>query len=319
MEPCGIDLKSYLADPRTNAEAQRKIYQANPYLANISQDLLNQRYRELRRNISTLVGPERDNGPVESVLSSWYWLRKLVHTEEEYSRRQVPAPPFTLPFDAHLLQIKPPVSPPFPNKCNFLVRYGKASWLNDMLQSGRVRVKPAAQYADDGMNDARRDDEINYHWFQNANRVRVSTPDGRRLYPVGDVRHTSSLSGGYYTLCTSSECDLTLFPAFDADACLIIHDVETFSKRLEAAFAPFIQSLLFVHVPVEYSDPYEWGPKSVHLPGVTKHFRYAYQKEYRFLWLPRISAPPLVEVEAFVGSMSGIARLYSFEELSIRR
>jgi hypothetical protein len=42
----------------------------------------------------------------------------------------------------------------------------------------------------------------------------------------------------------------------------------------------------FYHNPVEYFDPYEMSANQYFNAAMCKDFRFAYQREYRFLWMP---------------------------------
>jgi len=81
--------------------------------------------------------------------------------------------------------------------------------------------------------------------------------------------------------------DRELFNDFDdVDACLVIKDVEHFAYRIENAASTQLPGWFFHHNPVEYFDPYEMGLDKHIDAGMYKDFRFAYQREYRFIWAP---------------------------------
>jgi len=310
-----LALEAYRSNPTFDVEVKRFEYRVRPYLANIPQGDLDKRYHAICRNVLTLVGPERNNHPIESFLSSWYWVRKLVHIETEYERRELKLPNFVPPFDLELLSLKTRFIPRYPNACDFVVRYGEMSWLPQMLTEGTVILKCATAYEDESMNEARRDDELRHHTFSSASNVRITGPQGQPIRAIGDIRTTVELTSKYYLLCTSAECDPTLFQAFNADACLIIHDPDEFARRLEKAFAPVMGDSELLHFPVQYVDPYNPGPNAPDAPGAVKSFTYAYQKEYRFIWTPSRNSPTSTELKAKLGDLRDIAELLTFDDV----
>ena len=82
--------------------------------------------------------------------------------------------------------------------------------------------------------------------------------------------------------------DIDLLAAFDgADSCIVIKDVGEFTRRIEHAAAEQLSNWYFHHNPVEYFDPYERIKNEYLNAGICKDFRFAYQREYRFLWFPQ--------------------------------
>ena len=76
-----------------------------------------------------------------------------------------------------------------------------------------------------------------------------------------------------------------LFAAFSgSDSCLVVRNTETFFSRLEIAGNKVLPNWYFHHNPVEYFDPYERMKDERINPAMSKDFKFAYQREYRFLW-----------------------------------
>jgi hypothetical protein len=118
--------------------------------------------------------------------------------------------------------------------------------------------------------------------------IRKYNPDGTYSSPmkvIGDVTLSDEFTADYYIACFSTRYDGRLFEAFDADSVLVINDVPKFQDRVWPAFlGKFGGDPRHVDYFVEYVDPFEQPPAGL---GVTmqKHFRYAYQKEYRFAFM----------------------------------
>jgi len=138
------------------------------------------------------------------------------------------------------------------------------------------------------------------------------------------MRRTVSFSANYYVLCLSNEHDRRLFEAFPtlegapADACVIVWDVDEFARRLEMAAIPQLKDWLFHHNPVSYFDPYDVRRHERISPGMSKDFLYAYQREYRFLWLPPSGVTATEALFIELGCLADIAGLYRADGSLIR-
>lgn len=77
--------------------------------------------------------------------------------------------------------------------------------------------------------------------------------------------------------------DPDLCADFKADACVIIRDPEEFARRLRAA-ATGLKDWYFHFSPVEYFDTHERRQHERIDNAMSKDFRFAYQRETRFIW-----------------------------------
>jgi hypothetical protein len=59
-----------------------------------------------------------------------------------------------------------------------------------------------------------------------------------------------------------------------------------------------------------YFDPYEWKSHAPFDAALCKDFRFAYQREYRFVWIPPPGQGATGYKELKVGSLSESAELY---------
>ena len=183
-----------------------------------------------------------------------------------------------------------------------LFRFSKATWNMDFINSGRTHVSPASRYNDAEASNAVRDDELRLQWYDDA-----LAP---QLIEVQD----------YYALCLSSEYDYRLFVDFQNDSCVAIKDVAAFSMRLRSAIArhnheqPASRIRRLYECPVIYVDPFSLAPPElateVHF---CKHFRFAYQTEFRFLLTPTENS----RLQPFfldLGSLEDIAEIVAAPE-----
>lgn len=285
-------LRWRLSDERHDRELWEFEYRVNPYLKNISDAKLDRRLRDLRRNLAYLICPLRDDVPQTAhFLSTWWWLRKRVHTLAEFARRGREAPESAEPIAFASASAPLPCVPRHPNACDFATKYGEARWLVPMVERGIIRVAPASSYSGEQVDGARYDDELSKHRYQLGDSVRITTRDGRSMPIIGDLRRTASFPN-YYVLCASNEFDYRLPACFPnaqgepADTAIVIWDLDEFARRLDTAARAQLAGWYFHHNPVSYFDPYDIGRREHVDAGMSKDYLYAYQREYRFLWLP---------------------------------
>jgi hypothetical protein len=166
--------------------------------------------------------------------------------------------------------------------------------ITELAQHGALRMWRADFYAKLEKDIARQDEEMTKVSFLNGNHATVTTLDGKPIPIVGDVK--SSHSGPpYYLLCMSCDWDRRLLTEFSVDQCAVISDVDEFAQRLERAASDLVPGCLFHHNPVEYFDPYELPPRSFVRHYNSKDFRFAYQREYRFLLMHAEAGPEAQE------------------------
>jgi hypothetical protein len=178
-----------------------------------------------------------------------------------------------------------------------------------MVEKGSIRIGPASFYRDLERDVARADEERAKSSFMPGEYTRVTTQDGNEIPIIGDVRRTVSASD-YFVLCMSCDWDPALFEDFGADSCVIVRDPEAFAQRLELAVKLILDGWYFHHNPVEYFDPYEMPRNQYFDAAMCKDFRFAYQREYRFLWMHMGGQEAAGFKFLELGPLEGIADLY---------
>jgi len=169
-----------------------------------------------------------------------------------------------------------------------------------MLERGAVRVSPASAYRDPSLNPAIHDDELTISLQPHPDHVRLEafTSSGQ---PKGVV-HPANLSisaearTNYYVYCLSSVLGSRLFLDFDSDACLVLTDPQRFFDLLMPAMRERLPRWSADGVSVTYIDPLTTPMREVNVFR-NKHFRFAYQREFRVVWLPPENAANLPVVE----------------------
>lgn len=285
-------------------------YQVYRYLGRVTDGLLIERYKDILRNMKALISHDRDVIPIQSFLSSWYWFRKEHQTRLEFSLRDVPLPvasPDGLVFNNE--SIGAPVRPKHPNAGNILFRYDKRLYIEKALE-GQIRIRPASDFQHMENDRARQDEECSKTAFLAGAYTRIITHDGRDIPILGDVKKTVSMPN-YYMFCMTCDWDPGLFTDFEADTCLVITDTEVFARRIEIAGAPHLPGWYFHHNPVQYFDPYDRKRNEYFDAGMSKDFRFAYQREYRFLWFPQNDDLPNGAKFLELGNLGDLAEFHT--------
>lgn len=196
----------------------------------------------------------------------------------------------------------------------FLVRYSKRVRLADLVSKGRVRISPASSYSDPSLNPAIRDDELELTLQPNPGEFRVEFTDKatglpKRIPLIGNL-FTAHSPTNFYVYCVSELLSPALLTDFDADACVVITKPERFFDRLLDGVMPHLPGPGWTcgAARVQYVDPLNTRVSHVRVP-LAKHFRYAYQREWRLLWYPPNDVQDLDALHVEVGSMEDCCEL----------
>ena len=182
-----------------------------------------------------------------------------------------------------------------------------------LYERGALRVQPASFFAAASHNGAVRDDELSLPLS-----VAVSRDDIVKLVvnpedvPRGPVEQRVDVEfrfdTDYWLYCLTISVEPRLFVDFCADACVIVRDKEAFRERLRATTAAHLAGAAMREGPAIYIDPLLPTTTEIFIP-LAKHFRYSYQEELRFVWLPPTRAEKLAHVDVEIGSLKEIAEL----------
>ena len=192
------------------------------------------------------------------------------------------------------------------------LRFGKPEHMTVLFEEGRLRVQPASEYSKPDHTGAVRDDElaleVSLYLTRDTIRQVVKNPqdvpedlDWKRV----DFRF--SRPNDFWLYCVSSSVESRLFVDFNASACVIIREGEEFRRRLLAAGAALFPGARARDGNAIYIDPLRPRTARIDVP-MSKHFKYAYQAEHRFIWEPASTAP-LAYKDLELGSLKDIAEL----------
>jgi len=311
-------------------ELWRLQYRQRRYLEHLSEQDLQQRAKDILCNITVLT----DTGkiglhPVED--EGGYWIEIFTHLLEEFQIRFGPFPAgFTNGFIKEA-QIITPTWPDAPksviaikdktfSSSPYLVKYGKECHVRKTLEKGVIRIAPASFYADPSLNAAIKDNELEISIHTHPSDVYIEHIDKKsgvptaRITPFGNVTYTLKAPTNYYVYCLSSKYIYRAFDDFEADCALLIKEPREFLKRLFRAFSKKLNSWRNFATAVTYIDPMNTHPSDLDV-FFCKHFRYAYQKEYRAIWLPPSPEKHLEPVMLELGNLQQICELVRIPSL----
>jgi hypothetical protein len=200
-----------------------------------------------------------------------------------------------------------------PKPGTVIIKFGKRIHLEEAYESGTFQVSAASSYSDPSLNPAIRDSELEIAIERLPTEMKIEAFDHKTgkskgpIKPIGNVLVTSQITTDYYVFCVSRACEYRLFQDFEADGCLIIRNPKEFERRILAAVKEVLPDWIEGTAPVRYIDPLNaMGQPDVSL---SKHFRYSYQKEYRFAWLPPSARRELEPFFISLGSLADIGEL----------
>jgi hypothetical protein len=301
-------------------EVTRRNYRRDRFMRTLTDEQLERRLADIVPNATSvtpagLIAP----GPLNDELM--YWFDRFTEVSEEIALRYGPFPngfsqgrirfrglpgsldPRNLGRPTQLLPRRQLAKP-------ILAKYGKAKYLVPALDSGHLRIAPASLYSDPSLNAAIQADDLSEEIRFAANVLPPTEPPHIELPPVMWVKVTKRFPTNYYVLCLSSALELRLLFDFEADRCLLVHDPPEFARRLSVAVCAALPGWKALSGAVEYFDPLQVTPAQVHFP-MAKHFRYAYQKESRFVWLPPAPVETLEPLFVDLGPLRDIAEMMS--------
>ena len=259
-------------------EMMRQQYRANRYMEHLSAEELEQRARDIMLN--QLVLQEDNKIGLHSLKGEGvYWITIFTQLAEEFKLRYGPYPAgFTNGFikemrffDPGLDQIRKACELVKKLKIEpdkYLFKFSEFKWLEQMLKKGQMRISPASKYTDPSLNSAIQDDEL------------------KRI--INHTKHNKIIQESttdYYVYCLSCAFTPRLFSDFETDTCLIIKNPQIFIKKVLDAFREICREWDGIAKVVKYFDPLHGTYEQVDIYSF-KHFRYSYQKELRFIWLP---------------------------------
>lgn len=290
-------------------------YEATRYLRKMEDGRLQRRFDHLVSNLWT-ADEEGKVAIIRNQDRRTKLLELLCHVAVEQMHR-TKTPSRSLDVNALVAASAAGFSPPklkapFAYPPNCLTKFGKTEHIKGAYEYGRLRIAPASSYNDPSLNPAQTDDELQHSTVTPNERLifelRGLDADGREVnIPAEPLElHRMKTVADFYVWCCGLGYDARLFHEFEADAALVIHNIDAFVQRLALAVAKVFRGDM-LHGPLGYYDSYTSRPEQVR-PIFGKRFEFAWQNEYRFAWqIPEGSAVAPFFVE--LGLLSSISKL----------
>lgn len=190
---------------------------------------------------------------------------------------------------------------------SYLLKFAERKHNEQALQTGRLLVSSASAYDDEAHLRAVRDRELERTTFALPNEVELTLEAGKHVEPLGAVTVRTQSRSDYYLYCVSQSFARRLFHDFRKDSCLLIHNVNEFVDRFINTVLQKYPEYAVLDRNVEYFDPFDCH-REIDV-FFMKPFAYAYQQEFRIVWLP---PNPIQRLEPFfieLGSLKDCAEL----------
>ncbi|NMC44594.1 MAG: hypothetical protein GYA46_11810 [candidate division Zixibacteria bacterium] len=278
----------------------REQYHSRRYMEFLDEEGLRQRAKDIFANLLELT-KESKIGLLTSPFERNMWLRIWTHVLEEFKIRYGDYPAgFKGGWfrDVHYPNPKLPLakSAAYAVKCtglppgDHLFKYGKACHLEGVINDGFLRVAPASFYDDPSLGFAIRDSEMRANISLYPRDFKIKAFDGKTRkfkgeIPASEINCEWVAPTNYFVSCFSLSLLPRLFIDFEADSCLIINNTDAFASALDKGTHDQLSGWTFHYGLVEYYDPLNYPLPQLDV-YMSKNFRYAYQREFRFLWLP---------------------------------
>jgi hypothetical protein len=191
-----------------------------------------------------------------------------------------------------------------------LFKFGKAEYIRALYERGEAFIQPASTFNGMSGDTARQDDELTVQWHRAGGKIEFR-------------------ASNYYCWCCGSVYDYRLFWDFrdgqtgkPGDACLAIHNPDAFVQRFAAAIKGTPDIVRLRLTPVLYYDPLAVSDNPIAFAAYQdeaiqcmKHFRFAYQWEFRVVIIPA-DPSSLEPFKLNLGPLKDIAELIAAPEQS---
>lgn len=298
--------------------AWRAEYEQNRYLRNAPDEFLDERLKGISAN---LWSTDKDGSVIQTQRQDvrQHLLKLAHHVILEKLERGLPTQSI---FDEKALQgagvgsyVPPILASPFIGRPFGFAKYGKRDHIKASFNRGAFRIAAASSYLDPSLNSAQADQELEHA---------VVTPNEHmlmRLYGKDaagnevEIPHTPLQLFRYmqvpdfYVWCCGLSYNARMFHDFEAEALLMIRDVDAFTARFHAAVKTAKPDLAQQQGPCVYYDPYTVRREQL-TPMYSKNLRYLYQNEYRFVWTASSGATGLPPFLVELGPLTDIAEFY---------
>jgi hypothetical protein len=292
-------------------------YKKDPYLEILDQAKLAERTDDVTSN-GWEITDQLKLGVLPVDKGGEFWMISWTHLlEESGTRGGLPSGPrkniINLDWPG-LSSAVPLIASSRARHADVLVKYGQRDHMEAALQTGRIRIAPASSYSDPSLNQAIRDNELELPVYRRSKLYNMLVNEhGYSLTPSGPKHgyrvEVLKAPSNYYVYCLGMERSLRMFGDFEAQAALVIHEPKKFIRRLAEGVSRHLgPTWTWFSSPISYVDPLRPPGSSLSLLHA-KHFKFAYQKEFRVIWLPGMPATLLDPFFVEIGSLTDCAEV----------
>ncbi len=293
----------------------RKMYLSNRYLSQLKKSELESRLDDILLNM--LVFSEDGLPSFNQTIQMKGLVERFIHLDEEGIQRGNPIPNNLLEDASRYLCKYQNVRRAIkawgnrePIMGEYLVKFSKRKYLTQMIDSGKIRVNPASFYDDPSLNQAVQDKELSQILVlpQGTNLKRkMGSGNYKEIEGILNISLTKKSPTDFYVYCMTKLYQHRLFDDFNADACLLIYDINKFTKRFLDYLKKDYSDWLLASGEVYYYDPF--FPISPSNIPFNKHFRFWYQSEYRIVFEPKNPVEILKPVDLEIGQLDDCCEL----------
>jgi hypothetical protein len=283
----------------TNQDGWNSSYSLNPYLSKLTEGELNVRRDEI---INACYFITADN---KLSICNKDMIETFSHIVSEYKRRGIAC------CDGGIS--KYPRTPNIDsdwdkyNNKGYVFKYSKSKYLRKMYDCGALRITLSKCYKFFDIA-AIQDDENNI--TTTHNNLSIRNLSSNSIYSPDFVKKTTTANDDFYMYCLSNVFDRRLFDDFDANACMVIRDKESFFDKVHNKLASQkaikkVNDCDYFDGNVRYVDKYRCEYERKLFPQFDKDIKYSYQKENRIAWVCESGAPDVLELK--IGCMHNYA------------
>lgn len=291
----------------------RESYKQKRYLANLSITCLEKRLEEILSNLLDFsnIGEPFFNQTLEMK----GLIERYIHVDEEMNQREIYESSIKNPgkYEKKYPNLEKAIKAwnnrKHAEKPN-LVKFGKKEHLFQMRESGKIRINPASFYNDSSLNMAVQDDELSQTtMLPKGTIIKRQNNDGKyeEIKGVKNFSLTNKYETDFYVYCMGTTYQHRLFDDFNANACLLIYDVQIFLDKFLRPIKKDYSNWQLKSGNIRYYDPYFPKPP-LDIP-FNKHFKYWYQSEYRIAYKPKNPVDYLEYIDIEIGSLCDCSEL----------
>ncbi len=293
----------------------REKYLSNRYLAHYSFSELEKRLEDILLNMLVFSKDASPSFDQSKQMSGF--VERFIHLDEEMCQKGSSLPANLINDACRYLNRYPNILRAIkawndrnPIMGEYLVKFSRRKYLNQMKDIGKIRVNPVSFYNDPSLNQAVQDEELSQTiMLPQGTKLKKKTSSGeyQEIKGIQNISVTNRYPTDFYVYCMTKIYQHRLFDDFDADACLLIYDIKIFLNKFLKCLKTSYSDWLLKSEEVRYYDPF-FPIISSSIP-FNKHYRFWYQGEFRIVFKPKNLVEKLEPIDLELGSLDNCSEL----------